>query len=208
MNQYFSAADSQRAWRIKVVLSKSINTGFLMPQTDFFPLSLNFSDISSTSRSQKTRYLHKFTGRRTPRWVAMNVLHTAVSYLGVKDLLFGDCLKDCMPLWLTQSLTLFYVQPAGVFGAIGKVPMVDSARDIHGVVQDRCQIQDRMVIKQFSEKPTWRSASWKGHWENCEGLAGGMAGDDVKDGRFARAEFKIVGLIMLTLIPFVNSKFP
>ena len=81
----------------------------------------------------------------------MNVRHTAVSYLGVKDLLFGDYLKDCMLLSLMQSLTLFYVQPAGVIGALGKVPMVDSARDVHGVARDRCQIQDIMVLKALQE---------------------------------------------------------
>ena len=32
-----------------------------------------------------------------------------------------------------------------------------------------------------------------------------MAGDDVKDGKFARVEINIVGLITLTLIPFVNA---
>lgn len=82
----------------------------------------------------------------------MDVRHTAVSSLGVKDLLFGDFLKNCTLLSLTQSLTLFYLQPAGVFGALGKVPMVDSARSVHGVVQDRCQIQDRMVIKGIFRK--------------------------------------------------------
>jgi hypothetical protein len=55
MDQYCSAADSQRAWNIKVVLSRSTNTGFLIPQTDFFPMSLKFSNISSTSRSQKKK---------------------------------------------------------------------------------------------------------------------------------------------------------
>ena len=167
-----------------------------------FPPVIKLLYISSTSRSQKTRYLHKFTGRRTPRWVAMNVLHTAVSYLGVKDLLFGDCLKDCMPHWLTQSLTLFYVQPAGVFGAIGKVPMVDSARDVHGVIQGRCQIQDRMVTKSIFRKANMEECFMKGWLEKLWGLE--VAGDNVKDGRFARAEFRIVSLITLTLIPFVN----
>lgn len=95
----------------------------------------------------------------------MDVRHTAVSNLGVEDLLFGDFLKNCTLLSLTQSLTLFYLQPAGVFGAIGKAPMVDSARCVHGVVRSRYQIQDRMVIKAIFRKANTEGCFIKGWLE-------------------------------------------
>lgn len=59
--------------------------------------------------------------------------------------------------------------------------------------------------RRFSGRPTRRGASSEDGWRNYEGLSGGMAGDDVTDGKFARVEIKIVGLITLLLIPFVNS---
>ena len=67
-----------------------------------------------------------------------------------------------MLLPLAQSLSLFYVRPAGVIGALVKVPMVDSARDVHGVVRDRCQIQDRMVIKSIFRGTNMEECFMKG----------------------------------------------
>jgi hypothetical protein len=43
--------------------------------------------------------------------------------------------------------------------------MVDSARDVHGVVQDRCQIQDRMVIKSIVRKANMEECFKKGWLE-------------------------------------------